>query len=94
MSHLPKPTKRIWHIYQETATCRSLIPIKKPVVEPQNEFTVARSTTVPDDIGEQVEVKLVFSETFEWDKFDGKTVSKGEFHNIVTRLCKLQSQCL
>ena len=31
-----------------------------------------------------------FSETFDKEKFDGITVGKCEFHNLVTRLCKLQ----
>ena len=39
-------------------------------------------------------VKNDLSETFERNKFDGKTVKKGKFNNIVTRLCKLQSHNL
>ena len=36
-------------------------------------------------------LKHDFSEIFEREDFYGKTVGKGEFHNIITRLCKLQS---
>ena len=47
--------------------------------------------TVSYDSGFCVSVKHDFSETFDREKPDGKTVGKGEFNYFVTRLCKLQS---
>ena len=61
------------------------------MVDPHNEFKVSRAPTVTYDSEVQVQVKNYFSETFEREKFDGKTVGKGELYNIVTRLFKLQS---
>ena len=78
--------------FPETVTWRSLRPIDTPVVEPQNEFAGARSPTVPDDSDVQVPVNHEFSETFQSKEFDGKSVGKGERHNLVNHLCKLQSQ--
>ena len=60
------------------------------MVDTKNEFAVARTPTLTDDSKLQVTVKHDFSETFERDKLDGKTVGKGEFHNLVTSLCKIQ----
>ena len=54
----------------------SLILIETPVVEPQNYFTVYRTPTVPDDSELQVPVNHEFSETFERETLDGKTVGK------------------
>ena len=63
---------------------RSLRLINTPVVEPQNEFPVARAPTVPDTNEVQVSVNNDFSETFDREKFDVKAVSKGNFNHIVT----------
>ena len=68
--------------FPETETWRFLRPIDTSVVDPQNEFTWARSKTVPDDSDVRVPVKHDFSETFERDNFDGKFVGKGELHYI------------
>ena len=56
------------------------------MVEPQNEFTVARAPIVPDESEVQLPVKHEFSEIFGREKFDGGKVGTSEFHNIVTRL--------
>ena len=64
------------------------------MVDPQNEFTATRAPTVPYDSELQVPVKHEVGETIDRDKFYWKTVGKGKFHNLVTRLCKLQSQNL
>ena len=69
---------------------RSLRRIETPVVEPYNKLVVSRATTFPYSSEVLVPVKHDFSETFEREKLDGKTVGKGELHNIVTCLCKLQ----
>ena len=42
----------------------------------------------------QLPAKHDFSENFERDKFDGKTVDKGEYNDFVTRLFKIQSHNL
>ena len=49
----------------ETAMWRLIRLIEKRVVEPQNEFAVARLPTVPYYIGVKVQVKHDFSYTFE-----------------------------
>ena len=72
--------------------CCLIRPIDTPVVEPHNEFTESRLPKVPDDSEVQVPVKHDFSETFEREEYNRKTVGKGELHNIVTRLWKLWSQ--
>ena len=59
------------------------------MVEPYNKLVVSRATTFPYSSEVLVPVKHDFSETFEREKLDGKTVGKGELHNIVTCLCKL-----
>ena len=59
-----------------------LIPIDTDVVEPQNEFTGARSPTVPYDSGVQVPVKHNVNEKFEMEKCDGEFVGKGDLHYI------------
>ena len=56
------------------------------MVEPQNEFTVARAPIVPDESEVQLPVKHEFSEIFEKEQFYGGKVVKGEFHNLVTFL--------
>ena len=60
------------------------------MVDPQNEFAVDRSPSVTYDSEVKVPVKHEFSETFEREQLDGKTVGKGEFHNLVNSLCKIQ----
>ena len=72
--------------FPETATLRSLRLIKTPVVDPQNEFAVARAPKFLDDSEVQVPVKHNFDETFERDKFNRETVGRGKFHNLFTRL--------
>ena len=39
----------------------------------------------------KVPVKHDFGETFDREKFDGESSGKGEWNNLVNRLCKLQS---
>ena len=55
---------------------RSLRLIKTPMVEPQNKFSVARETTVPDNSALQVPLMHDLSEIFDRDTFNGKTVGK------------------
>ena len=50
-----------------------------------------RSPKVPDDSKVRVPVKHDFGGTFYRYQFNGKTVGKSELHNLVTRLCKLNS---
>ena len=68
------------------ATLRLLRPTKTTVVDPHNEYTEAREPTVSYDSEVQITVKYDFCEILDRDKFDGNTVGKGEFHNIVTRM--------
>ena len=70
---------------------RALRPIPTPVVEPHNEFAAARAPIFPYDSEAQVPAKHDFSDTFEREKFDGETVGKSTFNNLVTPLCRLQS---
>ena len=77
--------------FPETATWCLLRPIDTPVVDSHNEFTGSREPTIPDDSYVQVPVKHDFSEIFEREKIDGEMFGKGEWHNLVNFLCKLQS---
>ena len=56
--------KKGFDVFLDKAMWRLLRPIETPVVEPQNEFTVARAPTVSDDSEVQVPVKHNFSDTF------------------------------
>ena len=73
----------------ETATWRLIRPIDQNLVEPQNEFVGDRVPTLPYGSDVQVLVKHDFIEKFPREIFDGKFVRKGEWHNLVIRLCKL-----
>ena len=77
--------------FLETPTWCSIILIQTHVVEPHNELAVARSPTVAVDSEAQVPVNRELSQKFEREKFGWVKVGRGEFHNLVTRLCKLQS---
>ena len=61
------------------------------MVEPQNEFTVASSPTVPDNIEMKVIVNHDFSETIEREPLNVGGFGNGELHNLVSSFCKLQS---
>ena len=89
---MEKSNKKALEYFPEMATQCALITIKPPVVDSHNQFAPNRSQTVPDVSEVQIPKKHDFSETFERDKVDGKTVGKGEFNIFVTRLCKLQSE--
>ena len=73
---MDKDNKKSLSCFTETATWRFLRPIKTPVVEPQNGFTVARAPKVPDESEVRVTVNHDFSETFEKDQLDGKQLAK------------------
>ena len=77
--------------FLETETWHLLIPIDIEVMKPCIEFTGARKPTVPDNSYVQVPLNYNFIEIFERNKFDGKFVGKGEWHNLVNCLIKFQS---
>ena len=56
-----------------------LIPINKPVVDRQNEFSVARTPKIPDYSEVQFVVKNDFSETFQRKKFYGEYLVQVSF---------------
>ena len=73
---MDKDNKKSLSCFTETATWRFLRPIKTPVLEPQNGFTVARASKVPDESEVRVTVNHDFSETFDKDQLDGKQLAK------------------
>ena len=73
---MAKAKKTALAYFPVTSTWRSLILIDIPVVDPQNEFKEARSSTALYDRYVQVPVKHDFSETFYREKFDGFFLEK------------------
>ena len=73
---MAKYNKNALETFPETATWRSLRPIDTTAVEPQNGFSVARVTTVPDNSEMQITVKHDFSETFDRENIVGKQLAK------------------
>ena len=78
----------------ETETWRLLRRINTAVLGPKNEFTGDRAPEIPYDNYAQVPVKYDLSETCEREKFNGICFDKGELHNLINCLCKLQSHNL
>ena len=72
--------------FPEMAMWSFLRPIDKPAVQTQNTFSRYKAPTDSYDIDVQVPVKHDFSETFQRDRFDGRFVGKGEWHNLVNFL--------
>ena len=61
------------------------------MVETHIGFVGARAPTVTDVSDVQVLAEHELSEKLERDNFYGKFVGKGDLHNLVNSLCKLQS---
>ena len=88
---MEKSNKSALAHFPQAQTWLFLITINTPVLGTQNELTGTRVPIVPYESGVQVPQKHVFRETFEREKVDGDFFGKGEWDNLVNRLCKFQS---